>query len=285
MPRRRRRLAVAASVVAVMAAGVAAVVVTFARVEEPAAAQPNRGRFIVECSYSHSAPDDPIVWPGEPGRSHLHDFFGNTEVDAFSTAASLEGADTTCAQRQDRASYWAPSLFRGDEQIRPNSSDAYYRAAPGVDPTTVQPYPFGLVMISGDATSAEAQSTDVVGWGCGRNPRLAPEPQVCGRGSPLMLHVFFQDCWDGRSLDSEGHQRHVARSEEGACPASHPVQLPQLEFVVQYPVWGDPAELRLASGQPFTAHADFLNVWGPEKLANEVAHCIGLDAVCGVPSL
>ena len=35
--------------------------------------------------------DDPIVYPREPGKSHLHTFFGNTGANAFSTAASIAG--------------------------------------------------------------------------------------------------------------------------------------------------------------------------------------------------
>jgi len=33
--------------------------------------------------------DDPIVFPGQPGKSHLHTFFGNTLTDAFSTVDSI----------------------------------------------------------------------------------------------------------------------------------------------------------------------------------------------------
>jgi hypothetical protein len=99
------------------------------------------------------------------------------------------------------------------------------------------------------------------------------------------MHVFFPDCWDGEHLDSADHRAHVAYSEGGACPDAHPVHLPQLEFVILYPVSGDPTGLRLASGDPITAHADFLNAWEPEKLANEVSHCIHRAAICGVPTL
>ncbi len=35
-------------------------------------------QFVVECEPSHAAPDDPIVRPGQPGMSHLHQFFGAT---------------------------------------------------------------------------------------------------------------------------------------------------------------------------------------------------------------
>jgi hypothetical protein len=32
--------------------------------------------WLVACPFSHSLPDDPIVYPGQPGMSHMHDFFG-----------------------------------------------------------------------------------------------------------------------------------------------------------------------------------------------------------------
>ena len=46
-------------------------------------------QFLVECDYSHMAEDDPIVYPGAPGASHLHVFFGNTSTNANSTVKSL----------------------------------------------------------------------------------------------------------------------------------------------------------------------------------------------------
>ena len=41
--------------------------------------------FFTDCLPSHRAPDDPIVYPKQPGASHLHDFFGNETTNAFST--------------------------------------------------------------------------------------------------------------------------------------------------------------------------------------------------------
>jgi hypothetical protein len=241
---------------------------------------PHEGQFVVECTYSHSAPDDPIVFPGEPGLSHLHDFFGNVTADADSTTESLLDGDTTCATTQDRASYWAPALFDGDDKIDPGSSDAYYRAAPGVDPADVEPYPVGLRMISGDSMSTEPQPTNVVGFSCSRQEVRSTTPRECAPGAPMTVRVVFPDCWDGRHLDSEDHKSHMAFSDDDGCPSSHPQPLPQLEFVVSYPFEGDPADLRLASGPPETAHADFFNAWEPDKLAREVRYCINGDAYC-----
>ncbi len=287
-PRRGRGPSAAAGVVLVGLVVLSAIGLRIAGDDAVAAAlpppTPHVGRFVVECAYSHSGPNDPIVHPGHTGMSHLHDFFGNVSTDATSTAESLAAADTTCFIAQDKASYWAPALYDGEERIVPTSSDAYYRAAPGVDPTAVEPFPFGLKVIAGDATSAETPPLHVVGWACGRNRNFSTEVPTCTPQKPLTMHVFFPDCWDGASLDSADHKQHLAYSTAGTCGRSHPVHVPQLEFAVQWPFWGDPAQLRLASGPLTTAHADFFNAWDPERLAVEVEHCIGLDAVCGVPS-
>ena len=239
---------------------------------------PHNGRFHVECAYSPSAPDDPIVFPGQPGASHRHDFFGATDVDAFSDADSLLAGGTTCATRQDKASYWAPSLFVGDEPVEPLTSTAYYRAADGVEPSAVQPFPFGLMMIAGDPTATTTQPTEHVGWACTVEAPTRSTPPPCR--STLLLRVTFPDCWNGEDLDREDHRSHMARSTPDGCPDSHPVALPQLEFHVAYPPPERGVDLRLASGSILTAHADFFNAWEPEKLANEVAVCIGEDAYC-----
>ena len=47
----------------------------------------------IECGASHAAADDPIVFPGQPGAAHLHEFFGNTSTNASSTYASMLEAD------------------------------------------------------------------------------------------------------------------------------------------------------------------------------------------------
>ena len=218
------------------------------------------------------------MFPGEPGASHMHNFFGATSTDAFSDAESLLAGDTTCSTHQDTAAYWAPALFDGEDQIDPISSVAYYRAAPGVDPEDVVPFPTGLMMIGGDATSTEPQSTEEVGWACTVEGRPQVSPPPCTGG--VLLQVVFPDCWDGEHLDSPDHRVHVARSTNAGCPGSHPVALPQLEFHVRYPLPNDMSDLHLASGSLLTGHADFFNAWDPDKLASEVEYCIGQDAYC-----
>jgi hypothetical protein len=241
-------------------------------------------QFVVECGFSHAAPDDPIVHPGHAGRSHLHTFFGSTIVGASTTAEDLAAGGTTCEQQLDRASYWAPALLDGERMVEPTGAAAYYRPGVGVDPGTVEPYPFGLKMIGGDRAASRPQSLDVVAWSCGTGSQRHATPPACPDGRPLRLLVSFPDCWDGERLDSADHVSHMARSRDGACPASHPVPVPQLLLAVGYPVTGSVRDLSLASGSLLTAHADFFNGWDDDKLASEVRDCIRQEVTCGVVS-
>lgn len=241
-------------------------------------------QFTVECGHSHRAPDDPIVHHGKPGRAHLHDFFGSRETDAHSTPASLVGTDTTCQNRHDSAAYWAPALLRDGEPVPPTRGVAYYRPGLGVDPAAVEPFPEGLVVVAGDQTATEPQPLDVAAWHCGASPVLHSDPPECPRTAPLGVRVAFPDCWDGEHLDSGDHQSHMAYSAGGACPASHPVPVPQLVFEVHYPVWGDPSGLELASGGVRSVHADFVQAWDQATLEREVRTCLNREKVCGVVS-
>ena len=290
--------------------GVAAVVVTLvgfgvgcggsSPAPDPGAGRPNvspvrlsptepgpQGRvpqFVVECGFSHAGPDDPIVHPGHSGRSHLHVFFGNTATDADSTVDDLAAGGTTCDQRLDLASYWAPALLDGGRMVEPTEAIAYYRPGVGIDPASVEPYPYGLMMLGGDQVAAEPQSLDVVAWSCGTGSVREATPPTCPEGRPLRMAISFPDCWDGERLDSPDHVAHTARSEGGACPGSHPVAMPQLLLTISYPVTGPGHDLSLASGSLLTGHADFFNAWDEDKLRTEVEACIRRGLTCGVAS-
>lgn len=242
------------------------------------------GQFVAKCGYSHSGPDDPIVHRGHHGASHRHDFYGATGTDATSTPKQLEAQPTTCDKQFDAAAYWHPSLYDGDTVVPPRSIAAYYRAAPGVDPTTVRSFPFGLAMIAGDARATSAQPGEAAGWTCGSSTSLTARPSSCPASAPLHLVLTFPDCWDGEHLDSADHRSHVAYSANGKCPRARPVSVPQLTMAVNFGISGDGHSLRLASGPVNTAHGDFLNAWNPAGLQREVAQCIHRDLVCDLAS-
>jgi hypothetical protein len=246
--------------------------------------QGRTAQFVVECGFSHSAPDDPIVYPGEAGASHLHVFFGNTATDASSDLSTLLGGATTCDNPLDHAAYWAPAILRNGTPIDPVKSVAYYRPGPDVDPASVTAFPPGLNMIAGEPHATEPQPLEVSAWSCGVGARRSAEPLDCPERDTLRLIVTFPDCWDGARSDSDGHRDHVRYSSDGECPASHPVHIPQLTFTVQYPVSGDASDVELASGGRFSGHADFMNAWDQPTLEREVAVCLHRDLVCGITS-
>ena len=246
------------------------------------------GQFVVECGFSHVLADDPIVHPGEPGASHLHQFFGSTVASVASTEDEMRSAATTCDQRADTASYWTPELLDGDlDQIVPIKAVAYYRAGPDVDPASVVPYPPGLMMVAGDHAAVEPQPISVVAWSCGTGAARSATPPDCAGAPSLRMSATFPDCWNGvdtRSSIVPEPNTHVAYSAAGVCPSTHPVHIPQLQLAIDYPpVAVDRLDaLALSSGNILTGHADFWNVWNQAKLRREVVSCIHRDLPCGV---
>jgi hypothetical protein len=56
----------------------------------------------------------------------------------------------------------------------------------------------------------------------------------------IRASVIFPSCWDGKNLDSPDHASHMAYSPGGAvlagaaCPATHPIRVPQLMYEMQW---------------------------------------------------
>jgi hypothetical protein len=254
-----------------------------APVRVDAAASTDR-QFVVECTWSDRAADDPIVRPGRPGASHMHDFFGSEATNAFSTAESLLGTESTCQTNlADTAAYWVPTLYDGERPVDPGRLFAYYRGPNGTTSAgVVRPFPFGLVIVAGDMAATQAQPTEIVAWHCGASPVLSSVPVPCTRDAPLALRVAFPACWDGEHLDSADHRSHVAYAQPDGCPVGYPVVIPQLVMDVVYDFVGDPSGLRLASGGVLTGHADFVNAWEPAALGALVTQCLGRGTDCGI---
>lgn len=238
------------------------------------------GQFVVGCTYSHSDTDDPIVHRGMHGMSHRHDFYGFTETDQNTTAPDMVGGETTCDKTVDTAAYWHPTLYDHGKIVVPDGLNAYYRAAPGIDPREVQTMPLGLAMLAGDQMATTPQPGDATGWTCGIRGTLSDDPPECPASAPLHLVLTFADCWDGEHLDSEDHVSHVAYSVDGACPTTHPVSIPQLAVAVAFPISGPGHDLSLASGNIYSAHGDFLNGWSPAGLKRELDACLRRGAIC-----
>lgn len=256
------------------------------------------GAFRIPCRYSHMAFVDPIVYPGQPGRAHLHTFFGNTAVNPNSTASSLASSgNSTCPGGiANRSSYWVPSMIdtATDKPLIPNGAIWYYKTGYlGVTPESVQVMPAGLRLIAGSqatATAAPASWDAKYRWHCetatGQHNNYGLTIPNCSAGEKVAVEIWFPQCWDGVNLDSADHRSHMAYASNG-CPSSHPVPLPELALNISWKVEtsGQARNFRLSSdmnGNPagVTIHADFFEAWQPSIKQAFVENCLNESKDC-----
>jgi hypothetical protein len=258
----------------------------------PGAAQAGNPGWITSCNYSHSANNDPIVFLGEPGKSHLHDFIGARSTDAFSTELSLRAGGTTCAMQGDASGYWVPAVFKGGVTVLPKATSKnalfYYRRAGVKAGAVVQAIPDGLKMLVGSmhaGSPAEnegiAKGRIIFKCGPGSGTDLPAPPAQCSSGV-MVISYKFPNCWDGKNKDSADHKSHMAYPSGSSCPSTHPVAIPRLEAFVRYLVGIGPiGTVTLASGPYYTAHMDFFNAWRPATLNWLMDNCINAGKDCG----
>ena len=254
-----------------------------------AAALPGDERFTSVCTPSHTAPDDPIVFPKVPGASHMHQFFGNPATNARSTSRKLRRRpNTTCNLAGDFSGYWVPTLMIDGAAVAPKELRVYY-SAKGRDPSTIEEIPKNLMMVAGDAHPTGSQAPWIATWGCTSTAlffvnNYVPTPS-CAIGSALVLAIFFPDCWDGTNLDSADHKSHMAYAvskpfSRPSCPASHPVPIPAISYILIYPTTGATSGIELSSAGTRSGHADFMNGWRPAALRAKMAECIHTGPAC-----
>jgi Domain of unknown function (DUF1996) len=262
-----------------------------------AAPAPSGAFFFLTCTVSHSAPDDPIVYPGLPAHSHDHEFIGNSSTNAYSTPAKLAGHATTCSNKKDFSSYWAPTLYVAGKPVAPLDVTIYYRR---LTKAAVKPFPRGLELVAGNSHALTRQSPAVTEWYCGvlkssfygplaraSNSATAPAPTLSAAGLPdcraptnLELQVNFPNCSNGRATSLD-HKSQMAYSRDGRCPASHPIPVPAISIILRYPPVGGP-NVFLASGGIYSGHADFMDAWNGRTLAGLVQNCLDHYVGCGV---
>ena len=272
----------------------------------------NSGYFRVKCEVSHFAYDDPIVHPGQPGRAHLHMFFGNTEANAYSTFDSLLNTGTGTCNGEDlnRTAYWIPAML--DEQgnaLIPDQIMVYYKndnfRLNGANELVV-PFPDNLRMISGNAGASSPQDgytgawqvQPVVSFTCGpaygsddRRQALIPD---CFGSDQLEMQVAFPQCVD-EAAGYQADQSHVSYSENGyygaRCPDSHATDISSIMYRIFFrpdEYGGSLTNLHLSSDIKrdrilpggTTAHADWFGAWHPEAMRLWVNNCNNQQADC-----
>lgn len=279
----------------------------------PSAAPDVVGAFRFICNAGQLSFDDPIVYPGQPGKSHMHQFFGNTGANAASTYESLRASgDSTCTSKLNRSAYWMPAMLNGKGKvIRPDFVSIYYKRRPAHDPectrqgTACTDLPRGLRFIFGfDMLNHKAPRTGGGYFNCdgptgiaGHYPTIVDAAKNCPVGNKLGAVISAPDCWNGRDLDSPDHRSHVAYGgygNDGAyrCPSSHPYIIPTFTLGAWYSVddtldrsgkWNGLFDSwHLSSddmpGTPMkpgaSFHTDWFGAWDDDAMKIWIDHCI-----------
>jgi hypothetical protein len=112
----------------------------------PAASPDPVSGFRFMCKPGQILRDDPIVYPGQAGASHLHQFWGNTGANANSNYQSLRTTgQSTCDNRGtntplNRSAYWTPAMLDGaGNVVKPDFINTYYKQIPHGDPACQGP--------------------------------------------------------------------------------------------------------------------------------------------------
>lgn len=270
------------------------------------------GAFRFICAPSHNAYDDPIVYPGQPGKSHLHTFFGNTKADANSTYRSLRtSGDSTCNNAMNRSAYWIPAMMNGHGKVvMPDYISIYYKGTPvGNAACTYGPVkacikiPRGLRYIFGYNMSNPAESSPAgeSWWNCdgpgatgGHYQSLREATAFCPKGSRVGAIIVGPRCWNGKDLDSADHRSHMAYLQDdhtghAPCPATHPYMLPFFQLGAWYTNDGTINDWYLVSDRmpgmtelvPGTSlHADWFGAWEDSVLDIWTTYCINKTLNC-----
>jgi len=224
--------------------------------QAPAAVAPNswRGILRINCDFSHSSYNDPIVYPGLENAAHLHRFYGNLLVDHNTTLESIySSGDSSCQGGElNRSSYWMPALLAPSydpetgERLRDANDEPAWQVVPAVvgndeeahevfyysagidDLEAIQPIPAGLRMIAGSAGTmpGQQQDTAIVRWHCqswgsddSSNPQFSATVPECAAPDRVRVDIFFPSCWNGVDLDSPDHKSHMAYPVNQGGPA------------------------------------------------------------------
>lgn len=243
-------------------------------------AQATEGNFLVHCGFDHAATDDPIVFPGVPGDSHLHSFLGVTGITAFSTTPNLVAHTTTCTPAGETVAVWHPAIIRPDSTVvNPISVGVYYRNTNTATP--VYPLPMGLRHIQGNSHNTNP-NTAAATWRCvnQNNVNGVYIPASCPNGpAGLEESIYFNSCWDGESINPLDHHSLVP------CTGSN-IRLPQIQLLFEWPVaalgGSLSSDIDAGTAPGLTSHADYWFASDPFFFAKATERCLNAGIQCRV---
>ncbi|KAK1753385.1 hypothetical protein QBC47DRAFT_430064 [Echria macrotheca] len=195
---------------------------------------------------------DPLVQPGIAPSSHLHQVVGgnafNVTMDPDQHDMASTATCTSCVPTEDFSNYWTAVLFfrakngtykrvntmgNGLGYSNSNGGQTVYYLSSG----KVTAFKPGFRMTVGNPqyrTQAEARKNPSLQFTCLASSmtrtgyRYDFPTDTCAAG--IMVTVRFPTCWDGKNLDSPDHQSHIAYPTGSKCPATHPVNIPQVFY-------------------------------------------------------
>lgn len=227
----------------------------------PSSAPDFLGAFRFICQPGQVLFDDPIVYPGQPGKSHLHQFFGNLGANANSTYASLRSSgNSSCMNTLNRSAYWMPAMLNGKGMVvSQDYVSIYYKRRPKTDPECTRAgkacvnlprglrYIFGYDMLNMGAPKTGGGYFNCQGTGStpGHYASITEAAKFCPVGAQLGAVISAPECWNGVDLDSANHRSHMAymvrdvNTGQPACPATHPYIVPQFTLGAWWTVDAD----------------------------------------------
>jgi len=266
------------------------------------------GAFRFICGAGQLSYDDPIMYPGQPGKSHLHQYYGNTSASANSTFASLrQSGGSTCnnmgtSTAANRSAYWMPAMLDGKGHVvQPDYVQVYYKREPDnadeCSENICTTIPNGVKFIQGFDMANADPGPNPGSFRCGSAvmPNLAQARSKCAVGSKLEMSIQSLKCWNG-ALDSADHRSHFSPMVSNAstgwvkkCPSTHPYLVPQFTISSFYTIGsGDDVGLwSLSSDAMFpnlpkgsTVHFDYFEAWDVLVKDMWVDNCIGKKLNC-----
>lgn len=276
------------------------------------------GAYRQICGAGQLLYDDPIMKPGQPGKSHLHQFTGNTGATANSTYASLrQSGASTCnwtgngKYAAQRSPYWVSAVLDGHGNVvQPNFNSVYYKQIPksssqcgapnaatnkigicvgtpnGVKLVTGilpdgSPPPANMRTDSGRPVYLYCSGTGSVGTHVANLPALRSASPTC---PTLNFVVSFPSCWNGKQ-DSADHVSHVAYKKRDSttgrevCPLTHPYLITAIRLDYQYKTDANFADWKLASDMD-PAKPAFYSLHGDVWIAWDDAVLDEMEAHC-----
>ncbi len=263
------------------------------------------GQFRTQCSFSHFNYDDPLVLPGQPGKAHLHMYFGNTQANADSTYRSLRdsGSSSCNGFEGNRSAYWIPAVFDASGNARiPSRIELYYKSHDRAFDIVQKP-PEGLGMVAG-----QAASSPFVKWACqetgaqGANLSRPIQQQqntipACSKTATLLAHIQFPQCLSGSISETSGNATNQMQYPNHgyyskSCPAGSQI-ITSIEYFIawnpdnhdgQTQNWWISSDVksdgtRAPNGS--TLHGDWFGAWNPKVMDQIHENCVARLAECG----